>query len=698
MKFNLQKLQTERRVVDSIQSNKAKEYSLQFDIPLLTRTDHYTKQLVGIDDAGIPLFISTDNAKAAITTGVTGVRIGGSLGLNLEGKGMTIGIWDGGKVGHLEYNERIISTEGSNSDAHATHVSGTMVATGINSVAKGMAPKAQLISYDFNNDLSEMAALAKPDQTSLIISNHSYGFVTGWDCTVTPCQWRGNATISNKEDYRFGFYSSNTRNWDVLANNAPYYSIIKSAGNDRSNGSGAIYPPDCNGGSGYDCIEEQATAKNIMTIGAVNAVLNYTDPSSVVMSSFSGWGPTDDGRIKPDLVADGVNVFSTVLNNSYGNLSGTSMSTPNVTGSLALVQELYKKLNGGNYMLASTLKAVAIHTAKEAGTNPGPDFSFGWGLLDVEAASRMLLSKFNKGVVIKEIVLKNGDTYELPIQSKENYKITATIVWNDPASTATPASLDPTAIKLVNDLDLRITDELGNKEYPWILSTELENLSLPASKGDNIRDNVEKIELLEPTKQVYTLSIKHKGSLTGGSQVVSLVVTYTPVESLPSSLYWVGGSGDWSDPAHWSISSGGSSGNTIPSSADHVIFDENSFSANGTVNVTENVNCNSLLLLASTEKIEFTLNNKQIGLAGDLVAADTTFRIVDNGTLKFQSATADSKTITLNNCDFASVNLDFFAGSYVLRGKAKINAVNLNSGSLDMANSVLGVQTLSSFG
>lgn len=104
------------------------------------------------------------------------------------------------------------------------------------------------------------------------------------------------------------------------------------------------------------------------------------------ITGFSSFGPADDGRIKPDIVAPGQAVFSTsaASPNDYEVLSGTSMSAPAVTGTLAILQELYKNLNGGSYMKSATLKALAIHTAREAGPNEGPDYMFGWGLLDAE--------------------------------------------------------------------------------------------------------------------------------------------------------------------------------------------------------------------------------------------------------------------------------------------------------------------------
>jgi subtilisin family serine protease len=124
-------------------------------------------------------------------------------------------------------------------------------------------------------------------------------------------------------------------------------------------------------------------------VGAVNP-LPYGPANSkdISVASFSSWGPTDDGRIKPDIVGDGVDVLSTGNANpaSYITLSGTSMSAPNITGSLYLLQEYYSQKNGGAFMRAATLKGLACHTAFDAG-NAGPDYIYGWGLLDMNKAA-----------------------------------------------------------------------------------------------------------------------------------------------------------------------------------------------------------------------------------------------------------------------------------------------------------------------
>src|SRR5690606_26445212 len=102
---------------------------------------------------------------------------------------------------------RIITNQSLELSDHSTHVAGTLAATGLNAAAKGMAPKARLSVWDFLGDEAEMANLAKPDQTSLLFSNHSYGIVLGYIQDENGWSWAGNSSISTLEDYRFGFRS-----------------------------------------------------------------------------------------------------------------------------------------------------------------------------------------------------------------------------------------------------------------------------------------------------------------------------------------------------------------------------------------------------------------------------------------------------------------------------------------------------------
>jgi len=457
----------------------------------------------------IPLYYTTFNINAAQTTGASSLWTGGLAGLNLNGESMTLGIWDGGAVrtSHQEFGDRVTLADGiefffSNSGTeHATHVAGTLIAAGVSAPAKGMAPAALLQSSDWNSDESEMSAFAA---AGYLVSNHSYGFSTdaqdGW------------------QNWRFGYYDETAEAWDEIAYTAPYYTIVKAAGNDGNDGKNSTR-------NGYDLLEGAGTAKNVLVVGAVNDVLNYSGSSSVSLANFSSTGPTDDGRIKPDIVGNGVDVHSTFSagNLDYESLSGTSMASPNVAGSLILLQQHYNNLNS-TFMRSSTLRGLVIHSAKEAGSTPGPDYKYGWGLMDAKAAAEVI-SKNKESSLIEEHTLINGESFQKVVLADGLSPLVLTICWTDPKGTPLSegiSSQNSTSKLLVNDLDSKLTSS-SSVFSPWTLDPS--DLSAAASSGDNSIDNVEKIEISEPAYGEYIITISHKGSLTNGLQNFSLIVS-----------------------------------------------------------------------------------------------------------------------------------------------------------------------------
>ena len=530
--------------VSATQKAEAIAWALVNNRPIRTVGPDGTEIEIMRIENGYPVYYTTDNDNAALSTNTNDLWNGSSLGLNLEGQSMFIGEWDGGAVRatHQEFNAGAGSrvTQGdspSSTSWHATHVAGTLMAEGDVASAQGMAPQADLHAYDWNSDNSEMSTEASG---GLLISNHSYGTICGWYFDSPDWYWYGDPSVSSTEDYNFGSYNSDARAWDLIAEAAPYYLICQSAGNDRNddhNGTHQVWSGgswtsssasrDPDGGSdGYDCIGPAGTAKNILTVAAVNDVTpGYTQPSDVGMSSFSGWGPTDDGRIKPDISGNGVGLYSCDSDNDsdYINSSGTSMSSPNVAGSLILLQQYYNNLNG-SYMRSSTLKALVIHTANEAGSADGPDYEFGWGLLDASGAAEAISNTTENTIL--EPTLTNGNTWSLTFTSNGIDPFSATMAWIDPAGTAQGAVLNPTTARLVNDLDIRISDGGAGVWFPWTLDPA--NPSNAAATGDNFRDNVEKLEPGVLPAGTYTLFVTHKGTLSGGSQPFSVIVTGVP--------------------------------------------------------------------------------------------------------------------------------------------------------------------------
>ncbi|MEM6271260.1 MAG: S8 family serine peptidase [Bacteroidota bacterium] len=492
-------------------------------------------------------YIGTDNAISAQTISTDELHFGGNLNLNLTGAGYTAWIWDEGSVHpHQEFAAR--SDTGRLGDFaaesnHATHVAGTIISSGSYVPAsKGMAPAAHLRFETIANDISEMMSGAS---IGVLISNHSYSVRMGWIIVGNSWWWLGDLSISSTEDYRFGFYNSDAEYYDFLAYHAPYYLIVKSAGNNRlevgpppggahyiqTGGQWVLDSTVRNPDGPYDCLAYRAVAKNNLVVGAVKDIPGgYTTASPPQMTTFSGWGPTDDGRIKPDIVTNGHQVFSTIDTTGYAVYSGTSMSTPAATGYILLLQEYYAITHNYELMRSATAKALVIHTADEAGAAPGPDYQHGWGLMNTETAAEKIARDVADPGLIQESILVPGDTfgYDFTYSGNAEPFIKATLVWTDLPGTPVAPQLNPTDPMLVNDLDLRVY-ALGppEAEYrPWILDPN--NPANPAIRGDNFRDNVELVQVDNPVSGGnYRVTVTHKGPALANNlpQAFSLVLS-----------------------------------------------------------------------------------------------------------------------------------------------------------------------------
>ena len=514
-----------------------------------TYASHRPTLDLGVDITGHPLVYSLHNTEAAQGTRTQSLYGQNATGLFLNGSNRFVsgklGLWDGGRVltEHREFGGRVsMRNTTTGLSMHATHMAGTLVAAGISPEARGMAYGASLAVWDYANDLIELATAAP----NLLISVHAYGPLSGWVQNQNrpgldpnrKWEWWGNTTISINEDYLFGFYGTKVRDIDRLLHTNPGLLMVRSADNKRAEtGPTANTPYYLNSTSQqstltrsrndtYDVIPGEATAKNVLTVGAAEVSLNSdNDPTRLLVSPYSGWGPTDDGRIKPDLLGVGTGVYSTLSDGvaAYGTNTGTSMAAANVAGSLLLIQELYARQTNGKFLRSATLKGLAIHTANRLTPSIGPDYRQGWGLLNTEAAAAVVQNA-NQAHLINESTLNQSQVWTTSVMAQGGEPLIVTICWTDPEGTVSahlPASLNNRTPKLVNDLDLRVL--VGSvTSLPFAL-----NPASPANaaiRADNSRDNVEQVYVDSPVAgQTYTIRVSHKGTLQAGNQPFTVI-------------------------------------------------------------------------------------------------------------------------------------------------------------------------------
>lgn len=403
---------------------------------------------------------------------------------NLKGDGINIGIWDGGQVNlnHIDFSPAgrvTIVRAGAVSD-HATHVAGTITGKGIgNPVARGMAPNATLFSWDFNTNIQTEMATEIPGR-NLLVSSHSYG--------------SGGTPTCNLSD-PLGVYSTTSRNTDVNLNNNPSHLHVHSAGNSGGSCAGGFMTITGSGKS----------AKNNLVVSNVT--------TTEAISGSSSRGPVQDGRIKPEISAMGTNVFSTwIPNSTYATISGTSMATPGVSGTSALLYQRYKQLNGNANPTSALIKNVICNSAQDIG-NAGPDYTFGFGRIDALSAVEILESiQTTPRYAVNTVT--NGSFNDVNVTVPAGtVLLKAMLTWNDPAGAA---NANPA---LVNDLDLSVING-ATTTLPWIMDKNVPGAL--ATRGVDNYSNIEQVTITNPPAGTYTLKVNGTNITTGPNQQYAL--------------------------------------------------------------------------------------------------------------------------------------------------------------------------------
>jgi uncharacterized repeat protein (TIGR01451 family) len=441
----------------------------------------------------LPLEPLNNGIRAAI--GVNNVQ---AAPFNLNGAGVNVLVYDEALVdnSHSDFGNRVIWGEEGYLGGHPTHVAGTMGGNGTLSSGKyrGMAPAVNIRSYHYDCDDDPCTICLYDDWISKtdMYDNFLEGVDTYDVNIITASVGFQPARRSGVNcDYE-GDYSVHAQTIDsfISSNHIPVtWAVANERGYKRC-------------GTKYHTISPTATAKNAIVVGAVNSNDNS-------MTGFSSWGPTDDGRIKPDIVAPGCendpcgfgvsndpnkSIWST-LGSSYGGYCGTSMATPAVAGSIALMLQQWKKtppVSEPPYPAA--IKAILINTAIDLG-NPGPDYSFGYGLIDVRAAIN-LISDENTIKIYESITSPTEFTIEVPLNTPE---LKVTLAWDD------IAGYPGAETSLVNKFDLIVKDPNGARYYPWILNPN--NPDADANRGEDHTNNVEQVCVAFPFAGTWTLGI-----------------------------------------------------------------------------------------------------------------------------------------------------------------------------------------------
>lgn len=383
-------------------------------------------------------------------------------GRGLSGTGVRVGMWDANVDHHPDFGKRLHTMEFTRDEDHGTHVAGTMMGAGlIDPKGRGMADGVETWAWNFGRSSNGLAISEEMLMTvrahNISLTQNSYGIDL--------------EKICNR--YEQVVYFPEDQNLDMLAMRYPHLLHVFAAGNEQKSCEALI--KEKYGKPGYGTSVKRS--KNVLYVGAVNQTGKIAD--------FSSWGPQDDGRMFPTVCAKGVDVFSTKPGAGYYVEGGTSMACPTVSGSLALVSERYRQLNKGQNMPADLLKALAANTAHDAG-RPHPDFQYGYGILDAEAAVIALEKGYYKRLDFE--AGKPAQKFEL-VLPKGARGVKVMLYWMDPV--VEKAYTYGESI-LTNDLDLSVLS--GGKTWkPWVCNPA--KVEAPAVRAEDRLNNMEQVTL-----------------------------------------------------------------------------------------------------------------------------------------------------------------------------------------------------------
>ncbi len=423
------------------------------------------------------------NDVAAVIMNVSGAR--SQMGLKGEGEivavcdsGLDTGVDNHSVNGdiHLDFDNRVIffNLYGSSPDdrnGHGTHVSGSLAGNGARSSGRyaGMAPNATIIMQAAGDDYGS-----------------PYVYVTNFYNVLNQAYQNGARIHSDSwgsDDN--GYYNGQSRYVDLFTWRYTNMTVFVAAGNT---------------GPSASTVGSPATAKNIVAVGACGG---YSVRNANNLASFSARGPTQDGRLKPDVVAPGTYITSCKSslvggNGYYFTTQGTSMATPLAAGVGTLIRE-YLRESGVQNPSAALIKALMLVGGREM-TGSGasatiPNNSEGWGRVNI---TESISPAPPKTVLYRDVKdgLDTGETYvkEIYVHSS-SAPLKIVVAWTD-----YPASLS-SSVKLVNDLDLEVRGPGGEVYYG-------NDFTSPYNDTRDRRNNVEGVIINRPATGTYVVTVK----------------------------------------------------------------------------------------------------------------------------------------------------------------------------------------------
>jgi len=419
---------------------------------------------------------------------------------DLDGSGQTVAVGDSGiDHDHGDFNNRIVgrtsvtpndSSTADPSNGHGTHVACTVLGSGMRSSGtyNGVAPGASLYFQAMEDD--DSGALYSYGINSMLNSAYNAGARLHTNSWGAGSGHGSYSTQSEDADDR-------TSTWDQYWSYEGM-SVLFAAGNERNDG---VSPP--------------GTAKNVITVGGHK---NRYSGAPDEMYYWSSRGPTDDGRIKPDVVAPGDGVRSCLAqeaqdaqsgwsNNWYIEYSGTSMATPAAAGAGALVREYLMEIAERSAPQGALIKALLILGAEDMGARNIPNNDEGWGRVNLVNS---LVPDSDEGIFVDDRSrIRSGQTREYTFDiTRGGEPLKVVLAWSDYPGSSTSTD------QLRNDLNLEVIHPNGGTTYKGNVFNSGRSIAGGQSDSTN---NVEVVLVDSAATGTWTVRVKddyHGGSRT----------------------------------------------------------------------------------------------------------------------------------------------------------------------------------------